>query len=315
MADALTQPQFQDADKAREYLEAQVWPRGPVCPHCGGTERNTKSQAKSHRPGLYHCGDCREQFTVTVGSLFERSKVPLNKWLLAVYLLCSSKKGVSAHQLHRTLGVTYKTAWFMAHRIREAMKSDGGMFGTGGGFVEVDETFIGKDKASVPQPGRQKKGMHHKLKVLALIDRESGKARSVVVGNLKSKTLLPIIKANVAPQATLMTDEAIYYFPVGHHFAKHQQVNHSLGEYVFKHDNEIHTNTVEGFFSIFKRGMKGVYQHCGQNHLQRYLTEFDFRYNNRAKLGVNDSERANIALKGISGKRLTYRRTDAQQAS
>lgn len=311
MAEALyTEARFHDEDAARAHLESVRWPSGPVCPHCGGTERNILLKGKSHRAGLYFCGDCRDPFTVTVGTVFERSKVPLHKWLLAMQLMCSSKKGVSSHQLHRSLGVTYKTAWFMTHRIREAMRvgSLAAPFGSGGGTVEVDETFIGQDK-SKPRP---KRGPANKLKVLSLVDRSTGAARSVVVDKLNTRTLMPILRENISHEARIMTDEAGHYRYARIYFAEHDTVNHSAGEYVRLADRSTHTNTIEGFFSIFKRGMKGVYQHCGQQHLHRYLAEFDFRYSNRAKLGVTDAQRADIALKGIAGKRLTYRRISIQ---
>jgi transposase-like protein len=304
----LDNPIFTDADKAREALEAVRWPNGPVCPHCGSVERIAKVEGtkKSHRPGLYFCNACQGQFTVTVGTVFEDSKVPLNKWWMAVYLLSSSKKGISSHQLHRSLGVSYKTAWFMSHRIREAMR-DGTLAPFGGGdgvygIVEADETFIGRE------PGIPKKrGYHHKMKVLSLVDREAGKARSIVVDDLSAKTLVPILEENIAKEATVMTDEAGQYGKLGEVFIEHQSVAHSQDEYV---RGIVHTNTVEGYFSVFKRGMKGIYQHCGKKHLHRYLAEFDFRYNNRIALGVNDSERTTKAMAGIEGKRLTYRRTD-----
>ncbi len=308
MAANLNQPHFQDANKAREHLERLRWPNGPVCPHCGSAEKHYELAGKATRPGVYKCSDCREQFTVTVGTVFERSKIALNIWLQAVYLLCSSKKGISSHQLHRTLGVTYKTAWFMTHRIREAMSpADPPIFGQGGGTVEVDETYIGNDKPR--QPGHR--GGHHKRKVLSLIDRNTGQAKSMVVKTVAAKFLVPTLRKNIAPSAHIMTDDATWYSPLSLAFRKHDSVNHSKYEYVRVSDRRIHTNTVEGFFSIFKRGMKGVYQHCSKQHLHRYLAEFDFRYSERAKLGVNDSQRTDKALKGISGKRLTYRRIGA----
>lgn len=275
-----TEPRFTDDNAAREHLESIRWPGGPVCPHCGGTERNSRLNGKSHRPGLLFCGDCREQFSVTVGTVFERSKVPLHKWVLATHLLCSSKKGMSSHQLHRTLGVTYKTAWFMSHRIREAMRPTVAPFyGQGGGSVEMDETFIGQ-KPGVPVQA----GVEHKHKVR------------------------PIVLQNISHEARVLTDDSNLYHVVGIYFGGHETVNHSAKEYVRLSDRSVHTNTVEGFFSIFKRGMKGVYQHCGGQHLHRYTAEFDFRYSNRIKLGINDVQRTDLALKGISGKRLTYRR-------
>lgn len=305
----LTNPIFTNKEAAREYLEAARWPDEPFCPHCGEAEQITKLEGKSHRPGLYNCRSCREQFTVTVGTVFERSKVPLNKWLLAVHLMTASKKGYSAHQLHRTLGVTYKTAWFMAHRIREAMRSDDlRPLGSSGGAVEADETFIGHDKTKKPKGEKKGRGYHHKHKILSLVDRTTGRARSFVVDDVKASTLSPILRESIAKEAALMTDEASYYTLVGREFTSHGVVQHQAGEYG---RGDIHTNTIEGFFSIFKRGMKGIYQHCSKKHLPRYVAEFDFRYTNRVRLGIDDTERALIALKGIEGKRLTYRRAYA----
>jgi transposase-like protein len=301
-----TAPRFTNEDAARAHLESIRWPSGPVCPHCGGTERNHRLTGKSHRPGLLFCGDCRSQFSVTVGTVFERSKIALHKWVLATHLICSSKKGISSHQIHRTLGVTYKTAWFMTHRIREAMRpADVIPFGQGGGSVEIDETFIGTDKTKA----KPKYGPAQKHKVLSLVDRSTGAARSTVIESLRSKDMVPILKANIAREANVLTDGAAYYKPLSLAFASHETVDHKSGEYVRYSNRSIHTNTIEGFFSIFKRGMRGVYQHCGKQHLHRYLSEFDFRYSNRVKLGVDDTQRAARALKGISGKRLTYRRT------
>jgi len=299
----LNAPHFKDDDKARQYLESLRWPNGPVCPHCGSTAEHYQLEGKAHRPGLWKCKDCREQFSVTVGTVFESSKVPLSKWLQAVFLLCSSKKGMSSHQLHRTLGVTYKTAWFMSHRIREAMKPGStGLLGGNGGTVEADETFFGR------KPGTKKaRGYAHKNAVFALVER-GGEVRSFHVASVNAKTLKPIIEAQMAKSARLMTDDAGQYRVIGPVAASHETVNHSAQEYV---RGNVHTNTVEGVFSIFKRGMIGTYHKCGEQHLQRYATEFDFRYNNRAKLGVDDVQRTEKALKGISGKRLTYRRADA----
>ena len=310
----ISNPIFRNEDKARAYLEAQRWPDGPYCPLCGQTDTAKPLPPKgSMGKGWYHCKDCRKKFTVRVGTLYERSHVPLHKWLLATHLLCASKKGMSAHQLHRMLGVTYKTAWFMAHRIREGMRDDNptGM-GSNGGAVEVDETFIGHDKTIKPKHEKKGRGYHHKHKVLALVDRSTGKARSMVIDDLKASTLAPLVRKNLYREARLMTDEASYYTKLGREFAQHGVVRHNRGEYG---RGEIHTNTVEGYFSIFKRGMKGVYQHCGAKHLHRYLAEFDFRYSNRAALDITDAERRDIALKGIVGKRLTYRRTAPRQAS
>lgn len=299
----LTKPEFQDADKAREYLEKLRWPNGPVCPHCGVEGNAYKLEGTSHRPGLYKCADCRKQFTVKVGTVFEHSHVPLNKWLMAVHLMCASKKGISSHQVHRMLGVTYKTAWFMTHRIREAMSEGGSPLGGGGGTVEVDETFwggLGKKKATQGKKGR---GYAHKMKVFTLLERE-GKTRSFMVPAVNAKTLAPIIEEQVAEDANLMTDEAAQYTKVGRKFASHGVVSHGIGEYV---RGPIHTNTIEGFFSLFKRGLIGTFHHVGEQHLKRYAGEFDFRWNYRVKNGYSDADRANIVLQGIGGKRLMYR--------
>jgi len=311
----LTAPRFTDADAAREHLEALHWPNGPVCPHCGGVDvkrlpaqrgkPSKKNPEGAIRSGVIQCNACRQQFTVTVNTVFSDSKVPLNKWLLAVHLLTSSKKGISAHQLHRMLGVTYKTAWFMAHRIREAMIPEGNEppMGSGGGTVEVDETFIGR------VPGNSRMAIHNMNKVISLVDRTTGRATSVVfTGNFSHKSVGPILAQHMAKDAKLMTDEAHHYKTIGAAYAGHDFVNHAKKEYVRKGDATIHTNTIEGFFGIFKRGMKGIYQHCGSQHLQRYLREFDFRYTYRSANGIEDDQRAEIALKGIAGKRLTYRR-------
>jgi transposase-like protein len=259
---------------------------------------------KRVRLGLYKCGDCGKQFTVKVGTVFEHARLPLHKMLQAVHLLCSGKEGISAHQLHRILEVQYKTAWFLAHRIREAMRTgDLAPFGGNGGIVEADETFIGRE------PGKPvKRAYHHKMKVLSLLDRDTGQARSMVVDDLKPGTILPILRENIAKEARLATDEAAHYLKAAPEFAAHGVVRHGQEEYVSPEDPEIHTNTMEGYFSIFKRGMKGVYQHCAKKHLHRYLAEFDFRYNNRSALGCEDAERANRALLGVTGKRLTYQR-------
>jgi transposase-like protein len=302
MTSALSAKHLHDEEAAFAYVEARVWPEGPVCPHCGGVERISKMQGKATRMGLHKCYQCRRQFTVKIGTIFEASHVPLRFWLQAMFLMASSKKGFSANQLHRTLGVTLKTAWFMSHRIREAMRStDGGMFGTGGGIVEVDETFIGKLKGAPV-----KRAFHHKMKVLALVDRDSGQARTMVIENVNASTLMPIVLENVAREARVMTDEHSGYRDMKRFFAGHGTTSHSKGQYVDLADRTVHSNTVEGYFSIFKRGMKGIYQHCGEQHLHRYLAEFEFRYNNRVALGCNDADRAGALLDGIVGKRLTY---------
>lgn len=300
-------PRFKDPDTAREHLESVRWPSGPICPHCGAMDRITTLKGKSHRPGLYECGHCRDQFTVTVGTVFERSKIPLHKWLLAATLFASSKKGISAHQLHRMLGVTYKTAWFMAHRLREAMDAPGGLLGSGGAPVEVDETYWGnkKPRGSFKHLGKHGAGPHHQMKIVTLVER-GGKARTFHFDTIHGGTLRDMLRKHIAASATVHTDEAGYYKPLHRIFAKHETVNHRRGEYS---RDGVTTNTVEGFFSILKRGLVGTFHHVGEQHLHRYVREFDFRYNTRSALGVQDAERADKLLKGISGKRLTYRPT------
>jgi transposase-like protein len=309
----LSEPQFHNEEAAYQFVEARIWPNGPVCPHCGCFERVGKMGGKSTRIGTYKCYDCRKPFTVKVGTIFESSHIPLRLWLQAIFLIASGKKGVSANQLHRTLGITLKSAWFMGHRIREAMKVEGlEVFGRNGGTVEVDETFIGNDRTKKPKGVKKGRGYDHKSKVLALVDRNSGRSRSMVVDDLKAKTLIPLLRANIEPGARIMTDEAGQYRFLREHFDAHGIVKHMHGEYVSRADGSVHTNTIEGFFSIFKRGMKGIYQHCGHHHLNRYLAEFDFRYSNRKALGVEDAERADRILKGVKGKRLTYETTNAR---
>jgi len=303
----LSKAYFHNEEAAFEYLESKLWADGVVCPHCGGVDRITKVKAnpsKRIRVGLWRCGQCKGQFTVKVGTVFEHGRMPLNKMLQAVYLMTSSKKGVSAHQLHRMLEITYKSAWFLAHRIREAMRSgDLSPFGSDGGVVEVDETFIGRIK------GMEKwKGVEHKMKVLSLVERNTGRSRMIKVDKVTAATIAPIVRANVAREATLMTDDAKLYRKIGREFAAHGVVKHTLGEYG---RGPIHTNTIEGSFSIFKRGMKGVYQHCGEQHLHRYLAEFEFRYCNREANGFNDQARSIEVIKGIVGKRLTYQTANA----
>ena len=300
----LSEPRFHDPIAALEHIEAVLWPDGPVCPHCGAMDRIYALKGKSTKPGVRKCGHCMKLFTVTVGTVFESSHVPLHKWLQAVHLICSSKKGISAHQLHRTLEVTYKTAWFMAHRIREAMR-DGSLEPLGGPIgnaVEADETFIGR-KEGVPKP---KGGFSHKRAVVALVER-GGRVRSIHINELTGEEIGRVVRENVAREAWLMTDEAKHYRKVGQEFLGHSRVHHTRDEYVDPEDATIHTNTVEGYFGLFKRGMKGIYQHCAEKHLHRYLAEFDFRYNNRMALGVGDRGRADRALEGAKGKRLTYR--------
>jgi transposase-like protein len=304
MASKLSSPHFHNEDAAFAYVEARVWPTGPVCPHCGGVERISKMQGKSTRKGLYKCYQCRKPFTVRMGTIFESSKVPLHIWLQAMYLVAGSKKGISSHQLARTLGLTVKTAWFLSHRIREAMREgDLAPFGEGGGAVEVDETYIGR-KAGRDIP---KGGWGHKMTVLGLVDRESGKSRFFHVDG--GKEIQGIVLENLSREARLMTDEHIMYRRIGREFAEHSAVHHYNKEYV---RGDVTTNTIEGAFSIFKRGMRGVYQHCREKHLHRYLAEFEFRYSHREAHGVDDTARADRILSGIVGKRLTYETTAAR---
>lgn len=305
MAEAiLNQPQFQDADKAREYLEALRWPDGAVCPHCGSAEQHYKLEGKAHRAGVWKCKDCREQFTVTVGTLFADSKVALNKWLQACYLMAASKKGISSKQLERMLGVSYKTAWFMSHRIREAMTdTGGGLLGGNGGPVEVDETYWGNQGKQSPGA----RGWAHKMKVVSLVERD-GKKRSFHVTNVNHETVRPILKAQVDAKARIMTDETAVYNKVGKEFASHEKVNHSAGEYA---RGDVTTNTVESSFAILKRGLYGTFHSVSEKHLQRYATEFDFRWNHRSAMGYTDIQRADAMLVGIAGKRLMYRRASA----
>ena len=330
MTDFLKNPIFLDETAARDWLEARVWANGRICPHCGNADQDklTKLEGKAHRPGVYQCGEkeCRQQFTVTVNTVFERSKIPLTKWLAALFLMTASKKGISAHQVHRMLGISYKSTWFLMHRLREAMR-DGGLtppMGTVGGAVEVDETYIGRIKGKA----KARAGAAHKNAVLSLLDRDTGKVRSFHVANATVDVVAPIVRSNLSKEAHLMTDQAKIYQKLGTEFSKHDTVNHQEDQYV-RYWNEITdkigpdgkpvvkttvitTNTIESYFSVFKRGMGGVYQHCSEKHLHRYLAEFDFRHNNRTALGVNDTERAHELAKGIVGKRLTYRRPNSK---
>jgi transposase-like protein len=293
---------FHSEAAAYEFVEKLLWAEGPVCPHCGGVDRISKMQGKSTRIGAYKCYQCRKPFTVKVGTIFESSHVPLRHWLQAMFLLASSKKGISANQLSRTLGCTLKTGWFIGHRIREAMRGLGiptAPMGSGGGAVEVDETYIGRIKGQSPR-----RGGRHKYPVLSLIDRATGHVRSFHVATITTKDLAPIASANISKEARLMTDQATWYKKIGTEFASHETVDHRKDEYV---RGDVTTNTVESYFSVFKRGMRGVYQHCEEKHLHRYLAEFDFRHNHRVALGVNDAARAEAIVRGIVGKRLTYR--------
>jgi transposase-like protein len=316
---------YSDENAAREHLESLNWPDGPICPHCGTVNEATKLAGKSTRPGVYKCRPCQKPFSVTVGTVFERSKIKLNVWVHAVDLYTASKKGFSAHQLHRTLGVTYKTAWFMAMRIREAMAPTmkAGPLGGPGKIVEADTTYIGGKEANKHRSKRDSKkigGMGKQI-VHTLVERK-GEARSHHVANISGKTLRPMIVKHASRKSNLMTDTAGGYMSVGKEFARHDMVDHGDGEYVRieypitgEPEFMISTNTVESYFATLKRGINGVYHHVSEAHLQRYLAEFDFRYNERSALGVNDAMRAETALKGIVGKRLMYRRPDEAEVA
>jgi transposase-like protein len=312
MTDLLKNPIFQDETKAREWLEARVWPQGPTCPHCGNADsaKIRALEGKAHRAGLFQCAECRNQFTVTVKTVFERSKIPLTKWLAALFLMTASKKGVSAHQVHRMLGISYKSTWFMMHRLREAMRT-GGLVPMGGKdqVVEADETYFGKTEETRVSPVRNdrpykgKGGVRNKRPILALIER-GGSVRSFHIPVAGQYAVQEIVKKNIARESRLQTDESKLYKGMDAHFS-HETVKHTAGEYV---RGDVTTNTIESYFSIFKRGMRGTYQHCAEKHLHRYLAEFDFRHNNRIALGINDEARAETLAAGIVGKRLTYRR-------
>ncbi len=296
-------PIFHNETKARKWLEARIWPDGPICPHCGTVGEATLMKGKSHRPGLYNCNACRQPFTVTVGTLYERSKIPLHKWLAATHLMMASKKGMSALQIGRLLGLSKKTAWFVCHRIRESLRESKFDEPLGGQnkVVEADETYVGgkakNRKGKVPP----------KEAVVALVERD-GKVRSFHVQAVSAKTLRPILVTQVSRKSYLMTDDSTVYPKIGKEYAGHGTVNHSIEEYV--RGGFWHTNTVENYFSIFKRGIIGTYHHVSQQHLKRYLAEFDFRYSERSGLGVSDAERMEKSIQGIVGKRLTYRPTN-----
>lgn len=293
------QPHFQDADAARDYLESVRWANGVVCPHCGVIDKFYKLVGEAHRPGLYKCSECREQFSVTVGTVFESSKIKLHIWLQACHLMSASKKGISAKQLERMLGVSYKTAWFMGHRIREAMniapKEQLGLKAP----VEVDETYWGNKGKHAPGA----RSFHHQMKIVSLVERD-GEKRSFHVASVNGATLRPIMKGMIAQKARLMTDQAGVYEKIGPEFQSHEVVNHTLKEYS---RGDVTTNAVESSFALLKRGLIGTFHSVSEAHLQRYATEFDFRWNHRVSLGVNDVQRTTAMLKGIEGKRLTYK--------
>lgn len=304
-------PHFQNDDDARVMLESILWPDGTVCPHCGAVGRSYRTK----RAGVYRCAskECRKDFSVTMKTVMERSHIALHKWLQAFHLMASSKKGVSAHQLHRTLNIGYEAAWFMGHRIREAMRLGGlAPLGGKGAEVEADETYYGpiakdKQRTEKVRGGKftkgGKSGPSNKRAVVALVER-GGEVRSFHVAVADKATVEKIVTDNVHHETILYTDESKLYHGAAGHFGGHETVKHSIGEYV---RGVVHTNTVEGVFSIFKRGMRGIYQHCDEKHLHRYLAEYDFRYNNRIALGCNDGERTTRAVKNAAGKRLTYR--------
>ncbi|MFA6206183.1 MAG: IS1595 family transposase [Methylocystis sp.] len=298
----LSAPRFHDEDAAREHIEASRWPNGVTCPHCGSI--NIRRMEGKTQAGMFLCNDCRDKFTCRTGTVMERSHVPLHKWLLAIHLMASSKKGISAHQLMRNLGLgSYRTAWFLAHRIREAMTDDShkatGGLGGANKVIEADESYVGgkaKNRAfKEPAP---------KKAVVTLIERD-GRAKSFHVANVTAKTVRPIIVTNANRASSLMTDESLIYPKIGEEFANHHTVNHSANEYA-RLGGYAHCNTAESFFSILKRGITGTYHSVSEAHLHRYLAEFDFRYNNRTGLGVEDTGRAAKALKGAEGKRLMY---------
>lgn len=317
----LQQPQFHDDDAARAYFERIRWPDGRVCPHCGviGAEYVTK------RAGRYRCGakGCRKDFSTTTGTVMEQSHIGLSKWLWVFYQMCASKKGISSHQVRRSLGVSMKAAWFMTHRVREAMKAGGlaAPLGGAGKVVMVDETYHGRISEAEPRYSKKRRGssinsryrIGDKRAIVTLVER-GGNARTFHVAKADLSTVQKIVRENVAKESRLHTDKSGLYTSVGKEFAEHASVDHSQGEYVrYENGDHVSNNAAESYFSVFKRGMKGVYQHCQEKHLQRYLVEFDFRHNTRTRLGIDDKQRADILLAQVEGKRLTYRRTNGEE--
>jgi transposase-like protein len=298
---------FHDEKAAYAWVESRVWPYGRICPHCGTVGDSSALEGKSTRIGVYKCYSCRKPFTVKVGTIFEASHIKLHVWLQAMFLLCSSKKGMSSNQLARTLNITLKSAWFLSHRIRMAMADDGssGPLGGEGKVVEADETLMGP-REYIFQNDRGwigKKGPGGKVRILTLVER-GGRARSITADKFRPYDMAKFIAANASLLSRLHTDEGAEFKRVGKRFAKHETVNHSKEEYA---RGDVTSNTVEGYFSVFKRGMRGTYQQCGENHLHRYLAEFDFRYSNRASLKIDDVMRAEKLMEGVIGRRLTYR--------
>lgn len=313
----LSQPHFHDEQAAYAFIEARIWATGRACPHCGVVDRSGPLQSKADskhkvRVGVYKCYACRKPFTVKVGTIFESSHIKLHVWLQAIFLISSSKKGISANQLHRVLGITLKSAWFLSHRIREAMRDGAFDLGGEGKIVEADETYFGKKSGERPEvttsgrPFTKRRGDARKQSraIVSLVER-GGRVRSFHVDRADKFTVANIVVNNIKKESRLHTDESLLYKGADGYFATHETVHHASKEYA---RGDVTTNTVEGYFSIFKRGMKGIYQHCGEQHLHRYLAEYDFRFNNRIALGYNDEDRATILLRGIVGKRLTYER-------
>jgi transposase-like protein len=314
----LNAPHLHDEKAAYAFVEARVWPNGRVCPHCGVVDQSSLMGGASTRIGLYKCYACRKPFTVKIGTIFESSHVKMHLWLQAIFLIASSKKGISSQQLHRTLGVTLKTAWFMSHRIREAMRATGGgLMGGGGSIVEADETYFGNTTEPKPSSRRVKEGRPYKANgsrgpankrpIVSLVER-GGEVRSFHVPSCTKENVSRIVLENVDRETRLMTDESRLYSGSEAAFVSHETTKHSAGEYA---RGDVNSNTVEAFFSVFKRGMNGTYQHCAEKHLHRYLAEFDFRFNNRVALGVNDQTRTDELVRGVVGKRLTYRTVGA----